>query len=281
MIKKCYDEHANDKYGMLYGMNVEPKYGTLKEGKRLFHGISNISDKAGMYPVDNSVNEELLLRTSDHEYYDKSKIKYIPPPVTKDIHRNHSFVHNVIQNKNKINLDHFYKIYNRNVLNIKKHKIIAKMHEDKVDFRMLTAFKNAMFDSEELVENHLIPMHVWTELKAYEMIYMLDKVEPMILEECRQGDMVNLQKFCDIVDLFVYLPMQKLPSSNDSTDVFYLMSGNTYGGPTSHDMIAQGGPLKRMLDLIWIKIADRFKGMAEAYRYFDVNFNNRVSFNEF
>lgn len=36
-----------------------------------------------------------------------------------------------------------------------------------------------------------------------------------------------------------------------------------------------------MLDLIWIKIADRFKGMAEAYRYFDVNFNNRVSFNEF
>lgn len=75
--------------------------------------------------------------------------------------------------------------------------------------------------------------------------------------------------------------MQKLPKSNDSTDVFYLMSGNTYGGPTSNDMYDQGGPLKKMLDLIWIKIADRFKGMAEAYRYFDVNFNNRVSFNEF
>lgn len=59
------------------------------------------------------------------------------------------------------------------------------------------------------------------------------------------------------------------------------MSGNTYGGPTSNDMYDQGGPLKKMLDLIWIKIADRFKGMAEAYRYFDVNFNNRVSFNEF
>lgn len=59
------------------------------------------------------------------------------------------------------------------------------------------------------------------------------------------------------------------------------MSGNTYGGPTSHDMIDQGGPFKRILDLIWIKISDRFKGMAEAYRYFDVNFNNRVSFNEF
>lgn len=75
--------------------------------------------------------------------------------------------------------------------------------------------------------------------------------------------------------------MQKLPLSNDSTDVFYLMSGNTYGKPTSDDMFDQGGVLKRMLDLIWIKISERFKGMAEAYRYFDVNFNNRVSFNEF
>ena len=36
-----------------------------------------------------------------------------------------------------------------------------------------------------------------------------------------------------------------------------------------------------MLDLLWIKIDERFKGMAEAYRYFDVNFNNRLSFNEF
>jgi hypothetical protein len=58
------------------------------------------------------------------------------------------------------------------------------MHEQGVDFRMLTAFKNALFDSEELEDNHLIPMHVWKELKAYEMIYMLDEVEPLILQEC-------------------------------------------------------------------------------------------------
>ena len=101
---------------------------------------------------------------------------------------------------------------------------------------MLTAFKNALFDCEELEENHLVPLSVWKELKTYEMLYVLDDVEPLILEEIQIGDKVNLQKFCDIVDLFVFLPMQKLPSSNDSTDVFYLMSGNTYGGPTTKDM---------------------------------------------
>ena len=36
-----------------------------------------------------------------------------------------------------------------------------------------------------------------------------------------------------------------------------------------------------MLDLLWLKISERFKGLSEAYRYFDVNFNNRVSFSEF
>lgn len=36
-----------------------------------------------------------------------------------------------------------------------------------------------------------------------------------------------------------------------------------------------------MLDLLWIKIQEKFNHIAAAYRYFDVNFNNRVSFNEF
>ena len=48
---------------------------------------------------------------------------------------------------------------------------------------MLTAFKNALFDSEELTENHLVPLSVWSELKVYEMLYVLDDLEPLILEE--------------------------------------------------------------------------------------------------
>jgi hypothetical protein len=39
------------------------------------------------------------------------------------------------------------------------------MHEAGVEFRNLTAFKNALFDSEELVDNHLVPMDEWYELK--------------------------------------------------------------------------------------------------------------------
>lgn len=58
------------------------------------------------------------------------------------------------------------------------------MHEENIDFRLLMQFKNSLFDSEDLVENHLIPLKTWTEIKEYDMIFVLDNVEPMILEEC-------------------------------------------------------------------------------------------------
>ena len=164
------------------------------EGKKIFHGIQNISDKHLMYPTVKEDKEvkDLYIRMSDKQYYDKSKIDYVPPPITKDYSKRHSFVHNVIANKTKINLEHFYKIYNKKILNKKKHQILQKMHEENIDFRLLMQFKNSLFDSEDLVENHLIPLSTWKEIKEYDMIFVLDNVEPMILEECQQGDKVNL-----------------------------------------------------------------------------------------
>ena len=44
------------------------------------------------------------------------------------------------------------------------------MHEENIDFRLLMQFKNSLFDSEDLVENHLIPLSTWKEIKEYDMI---------------------------------------------------------------------------------------------------------------
>ena len=63
--------------------------------------------------------------------------------------------------------------------------------------------------------------------------------------------------------------------------MWYVFSSNVHAGPTDKQVASQGGPLKKILDLLWIKINEKFHGLSEAYRFFDVNFNNRVSFNEF
>ena len=56
---------ANDPNGILFGMNEEPL--TYKEGKRIFQGITNISDKTGMYPniKEDKEVKDLFLRTTD------------------------------------------------------------------------------------------------------------------------------------------------------------------------------------------------------------------------
>lgn len=36
-----------------------------------------------------------------------------------------------------------------------------------------------------------------------------------------------------------------------------------------------------MLEFCWTRIQERFKTFSPAFRYFDLSFNNRVSFNEF
>ena len=63
-------------------------------------------------------------------------------------------------------------------------------------------------------------------------------------------------------------------------DIYFVLTSGTRG-TFSTDQVASSGDLKRILDLLWIKLDERFRTMGEAFRYFDRNFNNSVSFGEF
>ena len=192
-----------------------------------------------------------------------------------------TFVHNCVVNKNKVNTDHFHKIYNHKSFSKNKLKILQTLHANSIDFRKMVGFKNALFDSEELKDNHLVPIHVWNEeAQLFCLDAVFKEMQAEVKAEMMRGDYADLANLVDIIDLFFYLPMTKPYLKNDSKDIYFIMSSNTKGGHEAGG-IYQGGKLKRMLDLLWLKISERFKCLAEAYRYFDVNFNNRVSFSEF
>lgn len=57
------------------------------------------------------------------------------------------------------------------------------------------------------------------------------------------------------------------------------MSGNKFEGATFQAKNETG--VAQLLDLLWIKLDERFMTMADAFRYFDKNYNNKVSFGEF
>jgi hypothetical protein len=74
----------------------------------------------------------------------------------------------------------------------------------------MTSFKNMLFDSELLKENHLIPLAEWERIRAYETSHVLDDVnDALVLEIQRPDGYINLHKFMHIIDLFTLLPISK------------------------------------------------------------------------
>lgn len=137
-------------------------------------------------------------------------------------------MHNCVGNKTKSGIGHFDKIYNKKVFNENKFKIIKSLHEGDMDFRKISMIKNALFESDELEDNHLIPMSVWKKVvKQYCPNGELDAIEPKILEEVMTGHNINLMKFMDLLDLFTFLPIMKFRDRNDSSNLFMVMSSNT------------------------------------------------------
>ena len=276
-----FDLRANAECDLFETMNRPPD---VADGKRLFVDLVNRSDAANLHGVetDAAFQKSLYQTTKFHEFPDKSATLYVPPPIVKEFPKRHSFVHNQIANKTKTNNEHMEMITNAKVLNGAKYSILQQLHDHSIEFRAMTAFKNALFDSELLTDNHLLPLKEWERLRVYETGRDLDEVNAIILEEIKLkgSNFVNLQKFMDLLDLFTLLPMTKTHTRNHSKDIYRILSSNTLTGHTVRNTDS-GGTLKKMLDLLWIKLDERFKSMAEAYRYFDRNYNNRVSFGEF
>lgn len=88
-----------------------------------------------------------------------------------------------------------------------------------------------------------------------------------------------------MVDLFTYLPkkLSKISQGNLSPDIFRILSSNSKDKATAEKDMAtlDETRLKRNLELIWLRINERFNNFSQAFRFFDMNFNNRVNFNEF
>ena len=193
-------------------------------------------------------------------------------------------MHNSLANKNKSNIEFLHNIKSSQVLNVRKKEILLQMKNKGIDFRQFMAFKNALFDSEDVIDNIYLPVKSFINIGEYEMQgALLGDLNQLILKEIQIGPNVDLSKICDLVDLYFYIPPVSMKNnpSNESQSMWQVFSSNMHKGPTSNESAVQGGTLKKLLDFLWIKVSEKFRGLAEAYRFFDVNFNNRVSYNEF
>lgn len=87
-----------------------------------------------------------------------------------------------------------------------------------------------------------------------------------------------------MVDLYVYMPnMDEKKEHQKSPAIHNILSSNTKSQATAEKSMESKEEvhLRRTLEFMWIRITERFKTFSPAFRYFDRNFNNRISFTEF
>lgn len=102
------------------------------------------------------------------------------------------------------------------------------MSEQDVDIRLMTGLKNELFESEELIDNHLVTRSEWDVAKKKLKIEFSGKIEELILKEIQSNNgLINLEKFMDILDLFQVVPQKKSKVKNQSKDIYMCLSGNT------------------------------------------------------
>ena len=112
----------------------------------------------------------------------------------------------------------------------------------------------------------------------------VSKIEELIAESVCDESEADLNKVNQIVDLFTYLPkpQSKERPGQASPNIHRVMSSNMKDKATAGlGGLPEQGSLVRNLELIWMRIDERFPNFAAAFRFFDMNFNNRVTFNEF
>lgn len=95
----------------------------------------------------------------------------------------------------------------------------------------MTALKNALYDSDKVVNRHMLPLDEYESIRKYNTLHLIDPVNHLILEEIKTfgqngEELVDLWKFTDLLDLYTLLPMKKESEANKSPDIYNILSSN-------------------------------------------------------
>ena len=111
----------------------------------------------------------------------------------------------------------------------------------------------------------------------------------------KEGESVSVSKLSSFIDFFNYVPYRTKKDKNNSKELYYVMTSNQHGeatydsnGQNTQTTMASQSEIdneskhfKKLLGIIWSKIYERFPNINHAFRFFDCDYNQSVSFNEF
>ena len=136
-----------------------------------------------------------------------------------------------------------------------------------LDFRVMISFKNRLFESPDLDKENCIPLSEFRRIRSEhdngKIKQLIANTEDLVIREISVGNsgLVNLDKYSDLIDLFVYMPnKEKTAAMHESPAIHYILSSNMKGKATAEksDLPRDEVHLRRMLEFCWIRIQERF-----------------------
>jgi hypothetical protein len=91
--------------------------------------------------------------------------------------------------------------------------------------------KNKLFDSPLVDTENCLPVYAFNEIcdrfESDELKACFASVNDSLIAGISDGEMINLGKFSQLVDLYEYLPSAKAESLNKSPQIHQILSSNT------------------------------------------------------
>lgn len=106
------------------------------------------------------------------------------------------------------------------------------MQEAAIDFRELIKFKESLFQGAKISADNKISLEEFKKIRAgSELHHIKNNIcgaeETILAEVCKNAE-VDLNAFCDLIDLYTYLPNKKskFAPGSMSPDMFRILSSN-------------------------------------------------------
>jgi hypothetical protein len=98
---------------------------------------------------------------------------------------------------------------------------------------------------------------------------------------------LEYDKFMRLCDLFFFIPGKVYKQKNDSENMYLIMSSmarkkaQILCDEKVKKDTKQEARVKANVEKFWVKMKNKFHKIGDMFRFFDRNFDNEVSFNEF
>ena len=132
-----------------------------------------------------------------------------------------------------------------------------------IDFRVMINFKNQLFESKDLSRDNKIPVSEFRRIRGESdsghIRAQLMETEDQLLAEIAKGEhqLVDLNQFSDLVDLYVYLPNpEEKKDAQKSTHMHIILSSNSKDKATAERSTETKEEihLRKTLEMLWIRI---------------------------